>query len=57
MAREFGATFEEVDVDEAAAVAARYDLEIPVLCVNGTKAFSIRVTPALLRQRLAAEGH
>jgi hypothetical protein len=27
-----------------------------VLCVNGTKAFSIRVTPERLRERLAAEG-
>ena len=56
VARERGATFEEVDVDEDPVVAAQYDLEVPVLCVNGTKAFSIRVTPDLLRQRLAAEG-
>ena len=56
VARERGATFEEVDVDEDPVVAALYDLEVPVLCVNGTKAFSIRVTPKLLRQRLAAEG-
>ena len=55
VARERGATFEEVDVDEDPVVAALYDLEVPVLCVNGTKAFSIRVTPKLLRQRLAAE--
>ena len=56
VARERGATFEEVDVDDDPVVAAQYDLEVPVLCVNGTKAFSIRVTPELLRQRLAAEG-
>jgi glutaredoxin len=56
VAREMGATFEEVDVDADPVVAARYDLEVPVLCVNGEKAFSIRVTPALLRRRLAAEG-
>jgi hypothetical protein len=56
VARERGATFEEVDVDDDPAVAAQYDLEVPVLCVNGTKAFSIRVTPERLRQRLAAEG-
>ncbi len=43
-------------MDEDPAVAAQYDLEVPVLCVNGTKAFSIRVTPERLRQRLAAEG-
>jgi len=56
VAREAGADFEEVDVDADPALAARYDLEIPVLCVNGEKAFSIRVTPTLLRRRLAAEG-
>ena len=53
IAREYGAVFEEVDVDSDPAVAARYDLEIPVLCVNGEKAFSLRVTPQLLRARLA----
>ena len=52
VARERGATFEEVDVDEDPVVAAQYDLEVPVLCVNGTKAFSIRVTPALLQERV-----
>ncbi len=55
VARESGATFEEVDVDGDPVAAAKYDLEIPVLCVNGEKAFSVRVTPALLRQRLARE--
>lgn len=53
IAREYGATFEEVDVDDDPAIAARYDLEVPVLCVDGEKAFSIRVTPASLRGRLA----
>ena len=55
VARETGAELEEVDVDADPVLAARYDLEIPVLCVNGEKAFSIRVTPELLRRRLAAE--
>jgi glutaredoxin len=56
VARETGAELEEVDVDADPVAAARYDLEIPVLCVNGEKAFSVRVTPAALRRRLAAEG-
>ena len=56
MAREVGASFDEVDVDGDAEMAAKYDLEIPVLCVNGEKAFSVRVSPVLLRQRLAREG-
>jgi hypothetical protein len=37
VAREMGASFDEVDVD-------------------GEKAFSVRVSPVLLRQRLAREG-
>jgi hypothetical protein len=56
VAREVGATFEEMDVDADPALAARYDLEIPVLCVDGVKAFSIRVTSERLRARLR-EGH
>jgi hypothetical protein len=52
VAQEMGASFEEVDADADPGIAARYDLEIPVLCVNGEKAFSIRVTPAALRRRL-----
>lgn len=55
VADEMGARFEDVDVDADPALAARYDLEIPVLCVNGEKAFSIRVTAAALRARLAQE--
>ena len=56
VAREVGAEVEEMDVDADPEAAARWDLEIPVLCVNGAKAFSVRVTPAELRRRLAAEG-
>ena len=55
-AREVGAVFEELDVDADPATAARYDLEIPVLCIDGEKAFSLQVSPAALRRRLAAGG-
>jgi glutaredoxin len=55
VARETGASFEEVDVDADPVLAAAYDLEVPVLCIDGEKAFSIRVTPAALRARLRAE--
>lgn len=54
VAREMGASFEEVDADADPAIAAQYDLEIPVLCVNGRKAFSIGVTAARLRRHLRA---
>jgi len=55
VAREVGAVLEEVMVDGDPVAVARYDLEIPVLCVNGEKAFSVTVTPAALRARLARE--
>ena len=55
LARELGADFEEMDVDADPAIAAAYDLEVPVLCVNGRKAFSIRVTRERLRRRLEEE--
>ena len=46
---------EEVDVDGDAALAAAYGHEVPVLIVNGRKAFKYRVTPAELRARLGRE--
>jgi glutaredoxin len=53
VAREVGARFEEMDVDTDPVAAAKYDLEIPVLCVDGEKVFSVKVTAAALRARLA----
>ena len=53
IAREARAAFEELDVDADPVAAARYDLEIPVLCVDGEKAFALAVTAAALRARLA----
>ncbi len=55
VARETAATFEELDVDDDPAIAAMYGLEVPVLCIDGVKAFSVRVTPALLRERVRRE--
>ena len=46
---------DEVDIDGDPALAAAYGEEIPVLLVNGRKAFKYRVTPAALRARLARE--
>jgi len=46
---------DEVDIDGDAALVAAYGEEIPVLLVNGRKAFKYRVTPAALRARLARE--
>ena len=44
-----------VDVDGDASLAATYGPEVPVLLVNGRKAFKYRVTPAALRARLGRE--
>jgi glutaredoxin len=46
---------EEVDVDGDPTLVAAYGQEIPVLVVNGRKAFKYRVTPTALRARLARE--
>ena len=46
---------EEVDVDREPALAEAYGAQVPVLCVNGRRAFKYRVDAAALRARLARE--
>jgi hypothetical protein len=46
---------DEVDVDGDPALAAAYGDEVPVLCINGRKAFSARVDAARLEARLRRE--
>jgi glutaredoxin len=53
--REIPVTLEEIDVDGDPALAAAYGTEVPVLCVNGRKAFKYRVDAPALRARLARE--
>ena len=55
VARELPLTLELVDVDRDPALVAAYGEDVPVLLVNGRKAFSARVEPAALRARLARE--
>jgi hypothetical protein len=55
VAREVPLTLEEVDVDGDPALAAMYGADIPVLCVNGRKAFKYRVGADTLRARLLRE--
>jgi glutaredoxin len=55
VARELGGTVTEVDISGDAELEARYGMEIPVLLVNGRKAFKYRLTEPELRKRLAAE--
>ena len=49
------ARIEVRDVDDDADLARLYGDEVPVLFVNGRKAFKYRVTTAELRRRLDAE--
>ena len=56
VARVVALTVEEVDVDGDPALVAAYGAEVPVLLVNGRKAFKYRVDARALRQRLAREG-
>jgi hypothetical protein len=46
-------TLEVVDVSGDAALLAAYGLDIPVLMIDGRKAFKYRVDAAALRRRLA----
>lgn len=54
--REFDCTLEEIDISDRPELETRFGMEIPVLCVNGRKAFKYRVTEVELRRRLAREG-
>jgi len=40
------------DIDEDPALRALYDTEVPVVAINGRKAFKYRVDAAALRERL-----
>jgi hypothetical protein len=52
-----GESFEvdEVDVDGDPALLDRYGDQVPVLLVNGRRAFKYQLTATTLRRRLAAE--
>jgi len=53
---EFGFALEVVDVDADAERHARYSDQVPVLLIEGRKAFKYRVSAADLARRLRAEG-
>ena len=55
VAREMPLALELVDVDGDPALAAAYGHEIPVLAINGRRAFAVRVDAGALRARLARE--
>lgn len=50
--RELGLAFREVDVDTDPDLAARYGNDVPVILVDGEKAFEHRASAAAIRARL-----
>ena len=54
-AARFPLTLEEIDVDESAELRTLYGAEVPVLFINGRKAFKYRVTRHQLEKRLQRE--
>ena len=55
VAGEFPVRLETRNVDEDEGLRNRYAHEVPVLLINGRKAFKYRVTVVELRRRLRAE--
>ncbi len=51
----FAITWEEIDVDSSTELQVLYGEEVPVLFINGRKAFKYRVTGRELQKRLRRE--
>jgi len=45
---------DEVDIDDDADLRCKYNDEVPVIAINGSKAFKYRVTEQELLKKLAA---
>jgi glutaredoxin len=52
LAREFGAGLEKINIETDPGLEAEFGQEIPVLFINGRKAFKYRVSEHELRKRL-----
>jgi glutaredoxin len=55
VAGSFPLTLQELDVDSSAELQEKYGNEVPVLLVNGRKAFKYRVSAKDLENRLSKE--
>jgi glutaredoxin len=51
--RETRVAFSEVDIDADSELRARYNEEVPVIFIDGRKAFKYHVDPRELRKRLS----
>ena len=47
---------DEIDIDSNAELRRAYNDEVPVIAINGSKAFKYRVTEQELLKKLAARG-
>jgi glutaredoxin len=54
LARDLDCALEEIDISADPALEARFGTEIPVLYVNGRKAFKYRLDAHALRDRVLA---
>jgi glutaredoxin len=54
-AKRIAISVEEIDVDSSPELAARYGSEVPVLFIDGRKAFKYRVSEKELERRLKAD--
>ncbi len=52
VAGEFPLDVKEIDIDSVADLQEKYGNEVPVLLINGRKAFKYRVTERELKKRL-----
>jgi glutaredoxin len=50
---DYAAALEEIDVDGDPHLRQRFGEEVPVVCIEGRKAFKFRVTEPALRRKLA----
>ena len=48
---------DEIDIDQSPELRAQFAEEIPVLCIDGRKAFKFRVTKKQLQTRLRRHSH
>lgn len=55
VAGEISSEMKEIDVDSAPDLQEKYGSEVPVLFINGRKAFKYRVTEGELKKRLRKE--
>ncbi|MGH7827912.1 MAG: glutaredoxin family protein [Candidatus Binatia bacterium] len=56
IAKQYPLTLQEIDIDGSPELQEEYGTEVPVLFINGRKAFKYRATVRELEARLRKEG-